>query len=425
MHVPLPVATLDSMPSDPKTTDPGLSLLTGADVDDLLATTLARAGGRVLRWSLRDVDHRPGNRTTATYAAQVAWPDGEREETLGASVSTGGAGDSRPADQDRLIVTDGDNVVEMWRFPFDPELPALAAASIPAAASAMLGTLGVDTADLTLRVVSYRPRRRAVVEVTTRSARLYLKVMRPRILADVYHRHLLLADAGLPVAHVRGRSEEGILVLDALDGTPMRSALDRHGARASRPDELVQLLDHLPDVVRQLPRRAPWSAHAAHYAGVVAAALPEQADQLRTLAADIDVELRPYGEGDEPTHGDFYEAQLMVTDGAVTGLLDVDTLGPGRRADDLACMLAHLSVLTVMEPDGAPGVRAALQHWQGQFERHVSPHELRARAAGVALSLATGPFRAQEPGWARATADRLALAERWLESAGHGTAGAL
>ncbi|MGH8826544.1 MAG: phosphotransferase [Jiangellaceae bacterium] len=413
------------MPADSETTDPELSLLTGADVDDLLAATLARAGGRVLRWSLRDVDHRPGSRTTATYVARVAWPDGEREETLGASVRTGGSTQLTPPGQDRLIVTDGEHVVEMWRFPFDPELPALAAASIPAAASAMLGNLGVDTADLTLRVVSYRPRRRAVVEVTTRSTRLFLKVLRPRTLAEVRRRHLLLAEAGLPIAHVRGHSDDGLLVLEALDGAPMRSALDRHGARASRPDDLIRLLDHLPEEVRHLPRRTPWAAHAAHYADVIAASTPDDAGRVRALAADIDGELAQYGEGDEPTHGDFYEAQLMVADGHVTGLLDIDTVGPGRRADDLACMIAHLSVLTAMEPDATHGVRDALGRWQAEFERRVSPHELRARTAGVVLSLATGPFRAQEPGWARATADRVALAERWLESAGQGATGAL
>ena len=45
------------------------------------------------------------------------------------------------------------------------------------------------------------------------------------------------------------------------------------------------------------------------------------------------------------THGDFHEGQLTVTrvgEGwRPSGLLDVDTVGPGHRVDDLACLVAH------------------------------------------------------------------------------------
>lgn len=402
-------------------TDSALALLTGPDVDDLLGAALAPAGGRIVAWSLRDVDHRPGRRTTATYTAATSWPDGTRTETFGASVDPRDE-PGRPAPDDRLTVSDGDHTVEVWRFPYDPELPALAAATIPSAAGATLGELGVTTADagdLRLRVVSYRPRKRAVVEVTTPRGRVFLKVLRPALLPDVRSRHALLADAGLPVAPVLAHRADGLLVLGALAGTPVRAALDAGGPAVLDPRGLLTLLDRLPDAVRALPRRKPWSAHAGHYAGVVASALPEVEAWAHGIAGGVAAGLVDDDDGDEPTHGDFYEAQLVVGDGRITGLLDVDTVGPGRRTDDLACLLGHLSVLTVMTPGGAPPVTAALAAWQPVFERHVDPRELRTRTAGVVLSLATGPFRARDDHWEAATADRLALAERWLDSAAH------
>lgn len=394
--------------------DPGLTLLTGTDAGDLLSAALAPAGGVLEEWSTRDVDCRPGDRTTATYAARVAWPDGARAETLAASVSA--AGSSRPADGH---VTDGEHDVQVWRFPFDPELPALAGACFPGSVAALLRDLGIDSTGLGLRVVSYRPRKRAVVEVTTGHRRLYLKVVRPRAAVRLHRRHALLTAADVPVARSLGHSEDGLVVVEAVRGTPMRAALDVAGPRCCDPAGLVALLDGLPDEVRRLPRRQPWADHVRHYAEVIAAGTADEAARAREIADTIARGLHGSDPGDEATHGDFYEAQVSVADGAVAGLLDVDTLGPGRRSDDLACMLAHLAVAGVMAPgqDG-DGVRAALFAWQPVFERRVDPSELRLRTAGVIVSLATGPFRAQEPGWAEATTRRLDLAATWADSAG-------
>ena len=104
---------------------------------------------------------------------------------------------------------------------------------------------------------------------------------------------------------------------------------------------------------------------------------------------------------------------------AITGLLDVDTVGPGSRSDDLACALAHLSVLTLMWSGAAPAVRQLGARWLTAFERTVDPHDLRHRVAGVLLSLATGPHRVQETGWQLATVRRLDLVEHWLTTAAH------
>ena len=81
------------------------------------------------------------------------------------------------------------------------------------------------------------------------------------------------------------------------------------------------------------------------------------------------------------------------------GVLDVDTIGPGRRADDLACLIGHLSTIQRMNAEQEAKVRDLLARWVPVFDRRVDPVELRLRAAAVVISLATGPYRGQEPDW--------------------------
>ena len=94
---------------------------------------------------------------------------------------------------------------------------------------------------------------------------------------------------------------------------------------------------------------------------------------------------------------------MHVAAGRVVGILDVDTIGPGRRADDLACLIAHLSTIQRMNPAQEAKVRDLLARWVPVFDRRVDPVELRLRAAAVVISLATGPYRSQEPNWQEST----------------------
>ena len=256
-------------------------------------------------------------------------------------------------------VSDGEHQVCVWRFPADPALPGLAAASDPVAVAALLGSFGVDATAVRLRVLGYRPGRRAVVEATTPEARVFVKVMRPGKVEPIHGRHVLLHHAGLPVPRSLGWSDDGLLVLAPLPGTGLREAVNRAGAGACSPDRLWGLLGGLPDAVSGLPRRTPWAADAPRYAGVVGAALPTHRGWANELAASVDTALGDREVGDDPVHGDFYEAQVLVDAGRITGMLDVDTVGPGRRVDDLGCLLGHLSVLATMDGAVAAGVEDA------------------------------------------------------------------
>jgi hypothetical protein len=403
-----------------------LDLLTGDSAAGLLDAAVATAGGELVDWRVRQVDHRPGSTTTVAYRATVRWDGVERSETLGASV-----GRSRDGRKPGVVtLSDGDATVAVWRFPGDPALPALPRAFNPAAVEELLAGLGVGPearAHPELKVRAYRPTRRAVIEARARGARVFLKVLRPRKVADLHRRHDLLSRAGLPVPRPLGWSDDGLLVLSPLHGTEMRAAV-RDGGRIPSPLEILDLLDRLPAEVRDLPRRPAWSESAEHYAGVIGAALPAEAGRAADLAGAVGARLAERGTGADPTHGDLYEAQIMLTDGRITGLLDVDSAGPGHRADDLACLVAHLDVLSLVhgaaqdsEQDryAARMRRLAADYATGFVAapggRGADRSDLAARVAGVLLSLATGPHRVQERGWQAATSRRLDAVAGWLD----------
>jgi aminoglycoside phosphotransferase (APT) family kinase protein len=245
--------------------------------------------------------------------------------------------------------------------------------------------------------------------------RLFLKVLRPPSVADMHRRHRLLHDAGLPVPRSLGWTDDGLLVLEAISGLSMRRQL-LHGAPMPAGRHLTRLLDRLPAQAMELPMREAWADNAEHYARVVGDAVPDERDRASQLASRIRIGLAGH-RAEVPTHGDFYEGQLLVHGQAVTGLLDVDTVGPGRRADDLACLLAHAETLALVS-DGKEGhIRGCLATWLASFQAEVDPVELRLRTAGVLMSLATGPHRVQERGWRRGTTVRVDAVERWVTSA--------
>lgn len=317
----------------------------------------------------------PGGGLAVRYRATVTWRSGPATEVLCASTEP-------PPPGARLV-----GGVAVWRLPHDPWLPGLA-------------TVWPRRA----RLRAYRPGRRAVVEL----AGAFAKVVRPGRQAELAHRHALLSAGGVPVPGVLEVDDRGVVVLEALPGDLLRTRLVR-GAPVPAGRELLAALDRLPASLLGLPRRPSWSDGASRYAEDVAAVLPSEAARAHELAAAVTGGLTGLP-ADAPVHGDLHGRQLLVgDDGRLTGVLDVDRAGPGRRADDLGCLLAHALLV--------PGADAVVAQWRSAYDATVDPRELRLRTAGVLLSLATGPYRVQAPAWQAETAARLALAEAALAAA--------
>jgi hypothetical protein len=384
----------------------GSKLLTSDEVGGLLRAAVQHAGGVLQSWALDHIDANPQRSTTATYVASVEWPHGVRKELLGVSARAGGLART---DERAAIFADGDREVAVWIYPKDPDLPGLERAAYPTEMAAVLNEyrvfptpVGVD--QIRLDMIGYRPRRRAVLKCTVSSpARvLFVKVLRERLFESVKQRHELLIEAGVPAPIILAATSDHLLVLDELPGRPLARAIFDDEAPTTA-ERLIRVLDAMPKTVAALERRPPWSDAVKHYARMVSQAVPPLQPRLDWMSDAISQGLAECPEGDEPTHGDFHEGQIFVRNGHVSGILDIDTVGPGRRADDLACLIAHLSTVQRMNARQAERVHALLRSWVPVFDERVDPTELRLRAAAVIISLATGPYRSQEPHWERET----------------------
>lgn len=395
--------------------DDGSRLLTSPRVGPLLNAAVEHAGGRLGDWKLDHVDTNPEQSTTATYVAQVTWPWGQRAELLGVSARSGAL---LPTDRGAEIFADGNREVAVWLYPHDPDLPGLPRAAFPDQLADLFNTenllrRSVTAESLAVTMIGYRPRRRAVVKVAVRDGAevFYIKVLRSKVFGDVLKRHRLLLDAGIPAPHVALVTPDHLLVTSELPGRSLaRAIFDPEDPCTA--EQLIGALDAMPSGVAELERRPPWSDAVQHYAAMVTSAVPELGPDLSWAVQQITSGLSGLPLGQESTHGDYHEGQLRVADGRIVGILDIDTIGPGRRADDLACLMAHLSTIQRMNPTQEARVRDVLSRWVPVFDERVDPVELRLRTAAVVISLATGPYRGQETAWRETTASmvRTALA---------------
>jgi hypothetical protein len=379
-----------------------LALLTGEPAGDLLTAVLAEAGGELLGWTAAQVDHQPGRRTTVSYSAKVRWSGGVlSDEVLGAS--------SGQLPDGVVRLSDGENEIGVWRFPFDPELPGLPLAVDPVHARKLVEQTGLAVGGaVSVRVRAYRPRRRAVIEVgLPGQRRVFIKVVPPVRAQALHERHRLAAAAVVPSS--LGWTDEGLVLLAGLPGRTLREELLSAETVLVQPESVTAALDGLPLAGR---RRRTWGQKAGHYAEVIASAVPDLAARARAIASAVDHHT-PEGP-DVPVHGDFYESQLLVHAGRVTGLLDIDTAGRGERLDDAGCLLAHLAVLAQTRPARAEQINAVRQQMEAYFARELDRDALHRRTAAVVLSLATGPHRVQEQNWQRNTERRIELAELLL-----------
>jgi aminoglycoside phosphotransferase (APT) family kinase protein len=301
--------------------------------------------------------------------------------------------------------------VAVWRWPQDPFLPGLSEALDPVRVAALLDELGVDGGAVQIRTRAYRPGRRAVVEVTGRRGRLFLKIVRPSRIEQLHRRHRTLVEH-LPVPDSLGWSNSGILVLTALAGETLRAGLRSTRQPLPQPEAISQLLGRFPaQLASELPPR-DLASLLSHHTSVIEETVPAVKDKLEAtleaLTADPEEDPGPV----TAVHGDLYEAQLMVNRGRITGILDIDTAGSGFLVDDYANFCAHLSVLAQMS-DRPRQVRRfganLLAHAETLFPRQM----LRQRIAAAVLGLATGPFRVLEANWEATTARRLDLAMEW------------
>ena len=296
---------------------------------------------------------------------------------------------------------DGVNVA-LWRHPADPALPGLGpACDLETVAGWLPGARGLE-------VVTYRPLRRAVIRVRlVGGAQSYLKVVRPGHVDALRQRHALLEHLGAP--RVLAHPGSGVLVLSEVAGPTLGAAIAA-GDKAPTLAAIEALLDAIPAEAVDLSAVAPWTSTLSEQ---VLLAPAGGADRLRLqrLSRELSEAILSTG-ADLPivaTHGDLHGGNLIVGPrGGITGVLDVDRLGPGRRIDDLACLIGHTSLAGALDPSSAGAESSA----QAQVWWRDAPHPaaLAPRVAAVMVSLVA----VLRPGQVTTVLDHV---ERWLDRA--------
>lgn len=383
---------------------PAVATLLSSCPPSPLSSAVATAGATLIEAHPTGITWWPGRSITVTYRARVALATGTENWEL---VATSGA-----IPKGAVVVSDGTTEVAVWRFPHDPSLPGLAPAMDAVAAGELLDRLGAPGGKARTRRLAYRPGRRAVVAVTGRTHGLVLKLVKPSRTASLHAVHGHLQNA-VPVAGSLGYDPDlGVLALQTVPGATLRHVLEDPASPLPDPDTLVELPSCLPNPASDRVAPSPIT-RVGELAELLRRIVPEAGARVDALVAGIGGEDEPAA---VPVHGDYYEAQVMVVEGRVVGLLDVDTYGWGRRADDAATMLGHLALWEQLSRQ-PQRVNWLARRLMARWDRLVDPVDLRRRVAAVLLTLAPGSFRVQAADWPAATLARIALAEKWLASA--------
>lgn len=337
--------------------------------------------------------YRPGAEVTAGYTVTYTVEGTAVTEDLFATTAeVAGA----------AVVATGELTLRVWRHPHDPLLPGLAPACDP---DLVVTWPGVGPGLQRLELLGYRPLRRAVLRANGTFGTAYLKVLRPDRADRLATRQHLFAAAGLSPAPA-SRPAPGVLVTPAAPGVPLAEVL-AGAAEPPSPAELVAVLDALPPGLLELDRRPAWSDRLDFHAATAVQRLPGELRRITALAKGLARVLAAAPVGPVvATHGDFYEANILL-DGSRIGLIDLENAGPGRREDDLACLLAHLAVLPALSPAHYGHLPPLLEAWTRDFADRVHPDALAARVGAVVLSLVAGGDDAQ-------AGARLDLAAEWL-----------
>lgn len=363
-------------------------VLLGDGAGEVLAAAAAASGRTLVEWQRHDVHARPGAETSVGYATVL--DDGTTPYLV---ASTWVAPEGTPG---VATLRQGGTSVTVWAHPDDPRLPALRTACTPELLQEVLRAHGDDVTVEQLDVVGYRPLRRAVVRAATADgSERWVKALRPEVADGLVARLALLREAGVPVPATVVH-EPGLVVLGRAVGRPVTEHL-LDGA-APDPDTVVDLVRRLPAAGLELPGRPAVADRVRAYAHQLVERIPDVAAPAALVVDAVD-RLHPETLGPlVVTHGDLHPANLWwQPDGVAPGdlaLIDVDTVGPGLLVDDLATLVAHLTVLPSLDP----AYRAA-PVWKdlclASFDRVVDPLALRARAAAVVLSLASGQLDEQ------------------------------
>jgi ATP-binding cassette, subfamily B, bacterial len=300
----------------------------------------------------------------------------------------------------RALVYDPELDALLQWLPLDLSLPALA--QRPEELAAALRRHGVEVPDDEPAILSYRPRRRAVLRLGDHVLKVYATEEDFRAAIQG-----LLAGPNLPtVPTARFEAALPRLRLTAqslLGGSPTRHD---HATLVATSVLLRDLHAARVDGLRARPPHAQLEAAAAS-ARLAEALVPELSPRLARLVARLEATLPDAGPL-VPSHGDFHARQVMSCEGELA-LIDFDEMCAAPAAFDLANYAAHLIRGAEGENDGSRTALDALVEGYG------------ARPAGIDWYLSSAilrrtpfPFRYLDDHWPERVQAMTAAAEATL-----------
>lgn len=367
----------------------GVGPFQSADLTGLLAGLVWPAQQRVLTATLHDVQFRAGY-YYAIVEARVQH-DGEAGPTYYGMTTA-----PVPPDAHGQTLHHRRSTIFVWQHPHDPLLPGLGVAATPAKVRQYFA----PNRELTsLQTVIYRPMNRAVFKAhlapqvpTDLGDTVYLKVLRPNTATMLYNIHRSLAAANVPVVDAVAEPVADVLALAGGRGMPLGELARIEGVyNQFDPRQLIGILDRFPRAVMHYPYRASWADRHREFIASARQAMPDDDSRIAYLGYRLEQAHEGLNLGPlVPTHGDLYEAHILVhpATGQIQHILDVDGVGPGYRVDDYACLIGHLAVLGQTEGQQW-GWQTAMRFFN-QLAPYTNPDVLAIRAAAVVVSLIPG-----------------------------------
>ena len=372
----------------------GARVLLDGRADTVLRRAVADLGGRLGKgWRRRQVRYVPGRSVVAEF--ELGPTRGHNGTPQIVVVASGANVDGTAG------ATIGGVSYRWWRFEEDPLLPGLRLVLDADARQQFLGSAGWADSATRVHIRSYRATRRAVIELERGADHLFVKVVRPDRLTDLLRRYTA-ASAHPLIEPPLASATEGIVVFGAVAGRLLRGELrtgwDRLEVLDAFVDTLGQLSPQALHPVEAPARRLQRIGRLLHHIDPSADKLTEELVTAEGLASS----------SPRAVHGDLHTGQVMVdpSNGELTGVVDLDTLGIGDELTDRASLLAQLVVLADLNEQFVAPRDALTAMWGRRF----GSERLAMRTAAGVIALSPGPFRTQQPDWREAVRRRLALA---------------
>lgn len=265
-----------------------------------------------------------------------------------------------------FVIRDGGGapVARIWKHPLDPRLPALRTALDPDRLLRIALAGGSTPGPIEARVLSYRPGRRAVVRITQLGRHMFVKVVRPGEAEELAEIHRACRDAGVPAPRVVHWAPSGVLVVRDAAGTAGPVA-----AATMEPEAVLDAVDALREQLLAVRThriaRASVGTRLEWHIDRLAAALPDRERDVRGLLAVLAPSIRRVGPA-RVIHGDLHIGQLFFTEGAISGVIDVDTAGMGDPSDDAAAFIGHATASAVRNETAGRVDDARILHTLGE-----------------------------------------------------------